>query len=105
MCTRTEWYVVPIFWAPITTYLFFRSLFQFTGPLPTFFENPTIPLSHISSIPADSVVKTMLCFFFGTLVWTILEYTLHRFLFHVDRWLPVDVDNLPELINRVRWKV
>ena len=88
MCTRTEWYVVPIFWAPITIYLFLRSLFQFTGPLPTFFENPTIPLSHIFSIPADSIVKTMLCFFLGNLVWTILEYTLHRFLFHVDRWLP-----------------
>ena len=88
MCTRTEWYVVPMFWAPITTYLFLRSLFQFTGPLPNFFENPTIPLSHIFSIPADSVVKTMLCFFLGNLVWTILEYTLHRFLFHVDHWLP-----------------
>ena len=79
---------MPIFWAPITIYLFLRSLFQFTGPLPTFFENPTIPLSHVFSIPADSVVKTMLCFFLGNLVWTILEYTLHRFLFHVDRWLP-----------------
>jgi 4-hydroxysphinganine ceramide fatty acyl 2-hydroxylase len=88
MLTRTEWYVVPMFWAPITIYLFLRSLFQFTGTLPTFFENPAIPLSYIFSIPAASVVKTMLCFFLGNLVWTILEYTLHRFLFHVDRWLP-----------------
>jgi len=79
---------VPIFWAPITIFLFLRSLFQFTGPLPPFFENPTIPLSHIFSIPTESVVKVMLCFFLGNLVWTILEYTLHRFLFHVDHWLP-----------------
>jgi len=28
------------------------------------------------------------CFFAGNIIWTILEYTLHRFLFHVDHYLP-----------------
>jgi sterol desaturase/sphingolipid hydroxylase (fatty acid hydroxylase superfamily) len=28
------------------------------------------------------------CFFAGNIIWTILEYTLHRFLFHVDHHLP-----------------
>ena len=79
---------MPIFWAPITIYLFLRSLLQFTGPLPTFFENPALPLSYISSLPADSLVKTMLCFFLGNIIWTVLEYTMHRFLFHIDHWLP-----------------
>ena len=32
--------------------------------------------------------STMICFFVGNIVWTILEYTLHRFLFHVDHYLP-----------------
>jgi 4-hydroxysphinganine ceramide fatty acyl 2-hydroxylase len=27
-------------------------------------------------------------FVFGCIVWTILEYTLHRFLFHLDFYLP-----------------
>lgn len=30
----------------------------------------------------------MACFFAGNIIWTILEYTLHRFLFHVDHYLP-----------------
>jgi 4-hydroxysphinganine ceramide fatty acyl 2-hydroxylase len=30
----------------------------------------------------------MACFFAGNVIWTILEYTLHRFLFHVDHYLP-----------------
>jgi len=30
----------------------------------------------------------MICFFIGNVIWTILEYTLHRFLFHVDHYLP-----------------
>jgi len=88
MCTRTEWYVVPIFWTPIAVYLFLRSLFQFTGPLPNFMDNPALPMSYLSLIPADSVVKTLACFFLGNLIWTILEYSLHRFLFHIDNWLP-----------------
>ena len=30
MFTRTEWYVVPIFWGPIAIFLFVLSLLQFT---------------------------------------------------------------------------
>lgn len=86
--TRTSWYVVPMFWGPIAAYLFLRSAFQFTGPLPTFVQQPRLPLSYLSEIPTDSWVKTLLCFFAGNVIWTLLEYTLHRFLFHVDYYLP-----------------
>lgn len=88
MTTRTVWYVVPLFWGPITIYLFLRSLFQFTGPLPNFFVQPALPLHYLSSIPTDSIIKTSICFIVGTIIWTILEYTLHRFLFHIDNVLP-----------------
>ena len=88
MCTRTEWYIVPLFWGPITAYLFLRSLFQFTGPLPPFLHNPSLPLSHLTQVPLDSWAKLLSCFFFGNLMWTLLEYLLHRFLFHVDEMLP-----------------
>ncbi|PPQ75994.1 hypothetical protein CVT26_005946 [Gymnopilus dilepis] len=88
MCTRTEWYVVPLFWTPITVYLFLRSIFQFTGPLPNFFDNPALPMSSLSLVPADAVAKTVVCFLLGNVIWTILEYLLHRFLFHVDKVLP-----------------
>ncbi|KAJ7600870.1 oxidoreductase [Mycena floridula] len=88
MFTKTAWYVVPMFWFPITAYLFLRSLFQFTGPLPSFTTDPSLPLSSLSQIPSESFVKTLICFFLGNVIWTILEYTLHRFLFHIDEWLP-----------------
>ena len=51
-------------------------------------DNPALPMAYLSLIPVDSVAKTLACFFLGNLIWTILEYTLHRFLFHIDNWLP-----------------
>ncbi|KXN89147.1 Ceramide very long chain fatty acid hydroxylase SCS7 [Leucoagaricus sp. SymC.cos] len=86
--TRTAWYVVPTFWGPIAAYLFFRSVFQFTGSLPDFFTNPALPWSYISDVPVESYTKTLACFFLGNVIWTILEYTMHRFLFHIDEVLP-----------------
>lgn len=32
--------------------------------------------------------QTLACFLLGNLIWTLLEYGFHRFLFHVDRLLP-----------------
>ncbi|KII91200.1 hypothetical protein PLICRDRAFT_105152 [Plicaturopsis crispa FD-325 SS-3] len=86
--SRTVWYVVPLFWAPITTYLFLRSLLQFAGPLPAFTTNPALPLSVVPTLPASVFYQTLACFFAGNIIWTILEYALHRFLFHIDYWLP-----------------
>ncbi|KAF8823727.1 hypothetical protein HHX47_DHR9000242 [Lentinula edodes] len=86
--TKAKWFVVPIFWLPITFYLFLRSALQFTTPLPPFLVDPTLPLSGIVNLPADSILKTLICFFIGNFVWTLLEYIFHRFLFHVDYYLP-----------------
>lgn len=88
MNTRTVWYVVPLFWGPIALYLFLRSLFQFTGPLPSFTSHPFLPLYSLLSIPVDAVAKTLACFFLGNLLWTLLEYFFHRFVFHIDALLP-----------------
>ncbi|KAK0211526.1 oxidoreductase [Armillaria fumosa] len=86
--TKTVWYVVPIFWLPIATYLGLRSIIQFTTPLPSVFVNPYLPLELLSQIPAASYGKFAACFFTGNFIWTILEYLLHRFLFHLDDHLP-----------------
>ncbi|KAH8830000.1 oxidoreductase [Flagelloscypha sp. PMI_526] len=95
--TKTMWYVVPIFWGPITTYLFLRSVIQFTaGPLPPFSSQPLLPLSVLFDAPMESFMKTLACFFLGNLIWTLLEYTLHQFLtlhflLHgVHHYLPMD---------------
>ncbi|KAH7926255.1 Inositolphosphorylceramide-B hydroxylase [Leucogyrophana mollusca] len=88
MCTRAVWYVVPLVWFPITANLFLRSMLQFTGPLPTFLSNPLLPLSLTSTITMTAFTKTLSCFFIGNVIWTMLEYGMHRFLFHIDELLP-----------------
>ncbi|KAI9568120.1 hypothetical protein HD554DRAFT_821763 [Boletus coccyginus] len=88
LCTRTTWYVVPIVWLPIAVNLFLRSASQFSMPTPTFREAPLFPLSALSLVSMDAFVKTLLCFFLGNFIWTILEYGMHRFLFHIDDLLP-----------------
>lgn len=90
--TKTAWYVVPIVWLPIAAYLFIRSAMQFDAPRPAFSIGH--PASNIPSLNAVLNVSswawslTFACFLVGNLIWTLLEYGFHRFLFHVDRLLP-----------------
>ncbi|PLW16616.1 hypothetical protein PCANC_10395 [Puccinia coronata f. sp. avenae] len=73
MFTRTSWYVVPMIWLPIAFALFHRAFQQ--------------QLDLGNSVPM-AWSKGLLCFLFGNFVWTLLEYILHRFLFHIDDILP-----------------
>ncbi|CAL1708867.1 unnamed protein product [Somion occarium] len=68
----------------------YLEVFTRTQCVPPFFADPSAPLRIIfsMSIPAVSFAKATACFFLGNVVWTILEYTLHRFLFHIDYYLP-----------------
>jgi 4-hydroxysphinganine ceramide fatty acyl 2-hydroxylase len=83
MFTLTGWYVVPIVWLPITAFLFCRSAAQFSGIYTPVFEPPSV----FAATPV-AYAQTLTCFFIGNIIWTLLEYTLHRFLFHIDEWLP-----------------
>ncbi|ODV94720.1 hypothetical protein PACTADRAFT_76338 [Pachysolen tannophilus NRRL Y-2460] len=60
----TPWYVVPLVWIPLNLYIFWKGFINL---------NPLIAL-----------------FFWGLglFVWTLIEYCLHRFLFHLDYYLP-----------------
>ncbi|ODV86971.1 hypothetical protein CANARDRAFT_27313 [[Candida] arabinofermentans NRRL YB-2248] len=60
----TAWWVVPVLWLPVNFYIFSIG-----------WKNQ----SHLLSI-------IMWCI--GLFVWTLLEYSLHRFLFHLDHYLP-----------------
>ncbi|KAI0659329.1 oxidoreductase [Cubamyces menziesii] len=93
MFTRTAWYVVPSIWLPIAGYLFVRSLVQFSigsYSLPPFSVDPAAPLKAALAghIAPAAFTYALPCFLFGNLVWTILEYIFHRFLFHIDALLP-----------------
>jgi len=83
------WYVVPILWGPIALYLYLRSVLQFDGVLlPSFTSQPMLPFQALGSAATESYMKSLLCFFFGNAIWTILEYLFHRFVFHIDGLLP-----------------
>jgi len=30
----------------------------------------------------------LFCWGLGSFIWTLVEYGMHRFLFHIDQWLP-----------------
>ncbi|KAI3406614.1 SCS7 [Candida oxycetoniae] len=60
----TPWWVVPLVWIPPNFYLFYIG---FTN------QHPVVALSLWAM---------------GLFVWTLVEYCLHRFLFHVDKHLP-----------------
>ncbi|OWZ56375.1 oxidoreductase [Cryptococcus neoformans 125.91] len=87
--TRTQWWVVPMIWWPIAGLIGWLSMLQFTDSSITAKSVLTYPLP--SSIPVPSFASVgyfSLCFSFGIFIWTILEYTMHRFLFHLDYYLP-----------------
>lgn len=71
--TRTQWYVVPLIWGPITAFLAYRA---FQG------------LFGWGYTAAQSTAIFLPCYAFGLLFWTFIEYFMHRFLFHIDDHLP-----------------
>ncbi|RXK37214.1 oxidoreductase [Tremella mesenterica] len=86
--TRTQWWVVPMIWGPITMFLFYLSTLQFTDSSVTASQLLTYPLPSLPLPSSLAIPKTLICFFIGNVIWTLLEYTLHRFLFHIDYYLP-----------------
>lgn len=75
MFTLTPWYVVPVVWIPIALYVLYLSVDE-----------------QLARLPAASAYvvasKTVTGLAFGVFIWTVLEYTMHRFLFHIDDMLP-----------------
>jgi 4-hydroxysphinganine ceramide fatty acyl 2-hydroxylase len=60
----TPWWVVPTVWLPVDFYLLYLGVTNI---------NPALALS---------------LFGIGLAVWTLIEYFLHRFVFHLDHYLP-----------------
>lgn len=76
MFTKTSWYVIPALWLPIAGYLFKRCMDTV----------PTTPQTWIAS--SDPGLFAFSFWALGIVIWTILEYIMHRFIFHVDAVLP-----------------
>ncbi|XP_062129785.1 uncharacterized protein LOC133841374 [Drosophila sulfurigaster albostrigata] len=64
MCTKTPWWVVPTFWIPVITVL--------------------AGLEFQAKAKSTSDVAILSGYIlFGVLLWTFLEYVLHRWVFHI----------------------
>jgi 4-hydroxysphinganine ceramide fatty acyl 2-hydroxylase len=60
--TKTAWWVVPMIWLPPITY----------G-------------TYIARAGFSSTIQEAVYWFLGLFLWTLVEYILHRFLFHLDK--------------------
>jgi 4-hydroxysphinganine ceramide fatty acyl 2-hydroxylase len=61
----TPWWVVPMLWLPLVGYGL-----------------------YLASDGFPSVLNQAAFWGLGLAIWTLLEYLLHRFIFHLDEWLP-----------------
>ena len=62
--SKTNWYIIPLVWVPVVIFL--------------------SRLSHQRCEGSASCYSALwFCFIFGTLFWSLVEYSVHRFIFHV----------------------
>lgn len=66
MFTKTPWWMIPLLWTPLILY------------------NLYIAYTDLGF----SVPILLVLYLLGILVWTLVEYLLHRFFFHLDEKLP-----------------
>ncbi|KAL2075706.1 hypothetical protein VTL71DRAFT_649 [Oculimacula yallundae] len=63
--SKTAWWVIPTVWLP-----------------------PVVYGTYVASKGFSNPVVNAAYWLFGLFLWTLVEYVLHRFLFHLDKWLP-----------------
>ncbi|KAF5301213.1 hypothetical protein FQA39_LY10799 [Lamprigera yunnana] len=66
--TITPWYVVPIFWIPVLSYIIYCGILKY------------IEITK-DPYPALPIVFYISC---GIISWTFVEYSLHRWVFHLE---------------------
>ncbi|KAI8978604.1 hypothetical protein BDB01DRAFT_799388 [Pilobolus umbonatus] len=66
LLSKTPWYVVPTLWLPFVVFQLWRSVTEMNGSI-------------------EVATKGLMA---GILFWSLFEYVLHRFLFHLDDFVP-----------------
>lgn len=73
--TKTSWYMVPLVWMPVVLYLSWQCYTSLTeGKTRIFLTTEYAIVVHPYSFP--------IFFLLGMFLWTLLEYCIHRFVFH-----------------------
>ena len=84
--TNTKWYMIPLIWMPLVLYFAISGLFLFRdkyGKSNLKHEDASVYMNSLG-LGSGALFGSIL-FSLGTLAWTLLEYTLHRHVFH---WKP-----------------
>lgn len=68
--TITPWYVIPLVWIPVSIYFFYSGWMQIN------FNDTDNHFTESTSI------EILTSYIFGILIWTLLEYVVHRKIFH-----------------------
>lgn len=71
--SKSPWWVIPLVWIPFAIVM---SMWALTGA-PSF-------LPWIATSPPMSLLLLIALLPVGVLFWTLIEYSLHRFIFHLD---------------------
>lgn len=76
--SKTPWYVVPVVWLPVVLYLSIVGMTNLSQDgFPHFLSSALLNNSSL-------VILMFVGFFlFGVFLWTLVEYVLHRYLFHI----------------------
>lgn len=74
--SKTKWYVIPIVWIPIVVLCSVVSVGELTLTMRRFYDNDGSNFFALLSF--------LILFFAGVPIWTLMEYILHRYLFHLE---------------------
>ncbi|XP_053551221.1 fatty acid 2-hydroxylase [Bombina bombina] len=78
-CSKTAWYVVLAVWVPVVLYLSWYCLTELaqgdTRLFSSFTKDYSVPVPVFCFFPL---------FLVGVLIWTLMEYGIHRYVFHMN---------------------
>ena len=89
--SNTKWFMIPIVWFPVIIYMLFTASAAVDNFNLGMYQFSTIILIHSQIELSGSNWKWSIkvkFFVLGTFWWTFIEYTLHRFVFHLEPYHP-----------------
>lgn len=79
--TITPWIMIPLIWLPV-------ALFHIYVGLTSTFPNVSMIDQYTKLGPSFSYTVFCTILLFSLFMWSVAEYSLHRYLFHMETWMP-----------------
>lgn len=82
--SKTYWFVVPLMWLPVVFLFCLSAHYCAVSDANSNRSEPPAVCAHVGLSAQPATLAILLpAFTLGVLIWTLLEYCLHRFLFHL----------------------